>query len=215
VPFQIGFQRRWDKRYQQAKSLIEEGAIGQPVLLKAYGRDPNVSDRSKWGLDHNGGIFLNCAIHDYDTARWLLGEEPIKLQATADVLVHRDLYEVGDADHCATRLEFMDSAVALTEWSRFATYGYDIGLEVVGTDGAIKLNLTSNRPGLTLRRATSRTTSVFDVFCCAFEDSIKGFVAAVESGSETTPGIQDALASLRIALAARDSAHYDGEDVFL
>ena len=104
VKFQIGFQRRWDPRYLAAKESIANGSIGKPVLFKAYGRDPNASNAAIWGLDKNGGLFLNAAIHDYDAARFLLDQEALKISATGATLVHTGLREYNDIDTCSTTL---------------------------------------------------------------------------------------------------------------
>ena len=82
VTFQVGFQRRWDPRYQAMRTAIDAGEIGDPVLIRAHGRDPGPSNRRSWGLDRNGGIFLNSAIHDYDMVRFVGGSEITAVSAT-------------------------------------------------------------------------------------------------------------------------------------
>ena len=221
VPFQIGFQRRWDARYRQARSLIENGQIGEPVLFKAFGRDPSASDPANWGLGKNGGIFLNCAIHDFDAARYLLGQEVDWVTATGGALVHTGLVGFGDADTASTTMFFSGGAMAMTEWSRYAAYGYDVGMEVVGTGGVIRFRSSSSTPnalmlnntGLVVHTPYGRTPTVFTVFEEAFQSAIEGFVDAVAAGRNPSPGVQDARVSLQVALAARASFEWVGERV--
>ena len=146
VTFQVGFQRRWDPRYQAMRTAIDAGEIGDPVLIRAHGRDPGPSNRRSWGLDRNGGIFLNCAIHDYDMVRFVSGSEITAVSATGAALVHQALRTVGDMDTCTSVLWLSDSAMALTEWSRFTPCGYDVGVEVIGTSGTVALRqITASR----------------------------------------------------------------------
>lgn len=205
VPFQIGYQRRWDAGYREMKRLIDSGEIGRPVYLKAYGREPEASSPAHWGLDKNGGLFLNCAIHDYDLARFLFGQEVESVSATGAVVVHHGLTDFGDIDTCSTTLRLSGSAIAVTEWTRFASYGYEVAAEMIGTDGVLQLGRA--RPeGLVMRgRGEAAGSSVFARFAQAFQSSIHEFAAAVSDGRRPSPGVQDARAALQVALAARQS----------
>ncbi len=204
VPFQIGYQRRWDAGYLEMKRLIDSGEVGRPVYLKTYGRDPDASSPTNWGLEKNGGIFLNCAIHDYDLARFLFGQEIRSVSATGAVVVHQGLEEVGDIDTCSTTLNLWDGTVAVTEWTRFASYGYDVWAEVIGTDGVLQLG-GARSEGLVMRRRGGAASSVFTRFGLAFRSSIHEFLEAVLDGRQPSPGVHDARAALQVALAARES----------
>ncbi|HEX3611957.1 MAG TPA: Gfo/Idh/MocA family oxidoreductase [Sporichthyaceae bacterium] len=208
VVFQIGFQRRWDERYRLVKKVIDSGDIGDPVLLKAHGRDPDASNPANWGLDRNGGLFLNCAIHDYDVARYLLGREVEAVGATGGALVHKALAERGDLDTCFTTLFFGEQAIAHTEWSRYAAYGYDVALEVVGTRGIVHFGRDQDRTVLV--RDIRGGLTVFDVFADAYRRSIEAFASAIADSTEVTPGIGDARTALQIALTARESCASGG-----
>ena len=212
VPFQIGFQRRWDARYRQAKDVIDSGEIGDPVLFKTHGRDPNASNPANWGLDRNGGLFLNCAIHDIDAARFLMDSQVDAIAATGGALVHTGLGELGDIDTCSTSLYLGARAMALTEWSRYASYGYDIAMEVVGTRGMVQFG-SSRQAELAVRLSNTHGTTVFDVFGDAYRASIEAFIDAVSLGEPTEPGVEDARIALQIALAARKSFETGGRKV--
>lgn len=204
IPFQIGFQRRWDPRYLKVKAIINSGEIGEPVLFKAYGRDSDASNPVNWGLDKNGGLFLNAAIHDYDVARFLLGKEVEKLSATGGALVYRDLAMVGDIDTCTTTLFMEGGTMAMTEWSRYATYGYDIGMEIVATEGMVQIG-RKQTSSVNIFRRNENGSSVFDVFADAYKAEIDGFITAIKQGSPMTPGVEDARIALQLALGARES----------
>lgn len=208
VKFQIGFQRRWDERYVKAKEIIGTGAIGRPVLYKAYGRDPDASNPSNWGLDKNGGLFLNASIHDYDAARFFFDKEVSKLSAQGGALVHTGLSEVGDIDTSSTTLFFGNDAIAMTEWSRYASYGYDVGAEIIGTEGIIRIGRDYNT-AVTVLRKNTEAPAVYSVFADAYKSEIDGFISAIKNGLPTTPGIEDARIALNIALHARKSFEND------
>lgn len=204
VPFQIGFQRRWDPRYVEAKKIIESGKIGEPVLIKSYGRDPNASNPANWGLDKNGGLFLNAAIHDYDIARFFFHTEAVAISASGAALVYKDLAKLNDVDTCATTLFFKDDKMAITEWSRYATYGYDIGTEIICTEGVIRIGSIENRK-LIVKYKNNDAPKLFDVFADAFQAEIEGFMQSLKDGRNTSPGVEDARLALQLAILARES----------
>ena len=204
VQFQIGFQRRWDPRYIEAKKVIESGEIGEAVLIKSYGRDPNASNPANWGLDKNGGLFLNAAIHDYDAARFFFQDEATAITASGAALVYKDLTKLQDIDTCATTLFFHDDKMAITEWSRYAAYGYDIGTEIICTEGAIRIG-SIEQSRMIVKYKNSYAPTLFDVFADAFQGQIEGFIQSVKEGKTASPGIEDARIALQLALLARES----------
>ena len=211
VTFQVGFQRRWDPRYQAMRTAIDAGEIGDPVLIRGHGRDPGPSNRRSWGLDRNGGIFLNCAIHDYDMVRFVSASEITAVSATGAALVHQALRTVGDMDTCTSVLWLSDSAMALTEWSRFTPCGYDVGVEVIGTSGTVALRpINASRSEVVVGRSHERVPQLFDVFGEAFTAAIEAFLAAVRHRRPAEPGVEDARRALHVALTARASSISDG-----
>ncbi len=204
VKFQIGFQRRWDPRYLAAKEAIVNGKIGKPVLFKAHGRDPNASNAANWGLGKNGGLFLNAAIHDYDAARFLLGQEVLEISATGAALVHTGLREYSDIDTCSTTLYMTNDTMAITEWSRYASYGYDIAAEIIGTDGIIQIGHGQD-DGVTLKLRNKLAPGVIDIFRDSYAAEIDAFALAIKNNTQPAPDIEDARIALHLALLARQS----------
>lgn len=204
IPFQIGFQRRWDPRYKELKRIIHSGKIGRPVLMKSYGRDSNGSSPAKWGLDKNGGLFLNAAIHDYDLARFIFEKEVSKLTASGAAIVYKDLEKVHDIDTCSTSLFLEDGCMAITEWSRYATYGYDIELEVICTEGRVRIGRDHTRK-LEILSTDYDAPNVFEIFEDAFKAEIGGFIEAIVQNTPMSPSVEDARTALQLALLARSS----------
>lgn len=214
VKFQIGFQRRWDSDYLAMKQVIYSGSLGRPVLFKAYGRDPNASNPQNWGLEKNGGLFLNAAIHDYDAARFILESEVSKVSAVGATLVHHGLNEFDDIDTCNTTLFMKNGALSITEWSRYASYGYDVAAEVICEHGRIEIGAKKS-DRLTIYKENENAASVYEIFENAYENEINAFLKAVHDDTSTSPDITDARAALQIALAARESFTEQGRNVKL
>lgn len=208
VPFQIGFQRRWDEAYLLARQQIVAGAIGRARLLRASGRDPAPAPIAYHDPANSGGIFLDAAIHDFDAARFLLGDEVVRVRAHGVNLVYPDLAAIGDVDTCVTLLDFAGGGLAVCEWNRFAGYGEDVSAEVQGAEGTLRLGGTQTRPLQVLSAGSSRRELVGGFgqrFAAAFRAELQAFVDALQAGRPPQPGIEDARRALQIALCARRS----------
>ena len=135
VKLQVGFNRRFDPSFQRAKELVESGKIGVPQLLRISSRDPQPPP-----LDYikvSGGLFLDMMIHDFDMARYLLGEEVTELMATGTCLIDSAIGECGDVDTAVVLLKFQSGALGTIDNSRQAVYGYDQRIEVFGSKGSV------------------------------------------------------------------------------
>src|SRR5215471_18461551 len=78
-PIGIGFNRRFDPTNHAIQSAIRKGEVGDVELVVITSRDPGPPP-----LDYikvSGGLFRDMMIHDFDLARWLLGEEPVEVVA--------------------------------------------------------------------------------------------------------------------------------------
>ena len=74
-------------------------------------------------------------IHDFDMARWLLGEEPVEVFAMGECLVDRRIGAAGDIDSAMVLLRTASDRMCHINNSRRAAYGYDQRIEVVGARG--------------------------------------------------------------------------------
>ncbi len=205
TPFQIGFQRRYDAGYRRARRLLDEGAVGQVDQFRAVGRDPAPPPLAY--LRTSGGLFLDMAIHDFDLARFLIGEVE-SVQAYGTVRVDPRIGEIGDVDTAITLLFFQNGAQGVVENSRRAAYGYDIRTEVFGERGKLVVDAVPKTPTWYYREGGLEADHYhffMDRFAQAYRAELAAFVEAVNQGKEPTPGPEDALGSLLIALAATQS----------
>lgn len=135
VKLQIGFNRRFDPNFKRAKEMVASGKIGTPQLVHIISRDPAPPPVSY--IKVSGGLFLDMTIHDFDMARYLIGDEVEEVYATGAVLVDPAIGEAGDVDTAVVVLRYQSRAVGTIDNSRRAVYGYDQRIEVFGSEGSI------------------------------------------------------------------------------
>jgi myo-inositol 2-dehydrogenase/D-chiro-inositol 1-dehydrogenase len=131
----VGFNRRFDPHFQAVKQAIVEGQIGEVEMVTIISRDPGAPPADY--VKCSGGIFRDMTIHDFDMARFLLGEEIETVSAQASVLVDKEIGEAGDFDSASIMLATASGRHATISNSRRATYGYDQRIEVHGSKGAV------------------------------------------------------------------------------
>jgi myo-inositol 2-dehydrogenase/D-chiro-inositol 1-dehydrogenase len=137
VKLQIGFNRRFDKSFQRLRSIVASGEIGRPCILRITDRDPEVPALEFMRV--SGGMFLDMTIHDFDMARFQVGEIE-EVYATGAVLIEPKLNEFKDVDTDVVTLKFSNGAVGAIDNSRQAVYGYDQRLEVFCSQGTAMAN---------------------------------------------------------------------------
>lgn len=200
----VGFNRRFDPNFREVRRRIEAGAIGAVEMVQITSRDPAPPPVSYIG--RSGGLFRDMAIHDFDMARFLLGEEPVTVYAAASVLVDPAIGAAGDVDSAAITLTTASGRICQISNSRRATYGYDQRIEVHGAKGLLS---AENVRATTVEEATAegyRRDPLLDFFMtrytAAYQAEIATFVSAVTSGTPLTPSGDDGLKALLIAEAA-------------
>jgi len=215
VLFHVGFMRRFDVGYMEARRRIDSGVIGQPVAIRSIGRDPHRTSLEFAAPSMSGGIIVDMAIHDFDSVRWLMGDDVERVYSETASLVYPELRGVGDADTAMVSLRFAGGALGNVEVSRTAAYGYDIRCEVVGAKGTLQVGYLQHTPVLTLTRegVTHDVVPHFpERFGPAYVRQIEAFVECVRNGRPPQVTPQDARAALQIALAATVS-HAEGRVV--
>lgn len=136
IPLYLGFNRRYDPGFRRIRDEIAAGAIGRVEVVTITSRDPSPPP-----LDYvrrSGGLFRDMTIHDLDMARWLLGEEPVSVFASASCLVDPSIEEAGDVDTAVVVLRTASGALCQITNSRRCSYGYDQRLEVFGSLGMLR-----------------------------------------------------------------------------
>ena len=203
----IGFNRRFDPHFLALKRAIDDGRIGDVEMVQIVSRDPGPPPASY--IASSGGIFRDMTIHDFDMARFLLGEEPETVFAAASVLVDPEIGELGDFDSASVVLTTASGRHCTISNSRRAAYGYDQRIEVHGSKGAAA---AENQRPVSVEVATAEGYTrppLHDFFMTrytqAYAAEIATFVAALRTGEKPSPGGEDGLAALLLAEAALKS----------
>ncbi len=203
---QVGFMRRFDPAYAEAKKRVAAGDIGKPIYFKGVSRDPGSPPPDY--IAHSGGIFLDLSIHDYDIARYLLGAEIASVTAFGNVLAHPFMKECNDVDQAVTYLTFDSGASGDVESSRNAFYGYDIRGEVIGTEGSIQIGSLRHHD-LKILTPAGKTHDIIPDFPTKFKDAFLlqmiHFIECIRDKQKPSVTETDAKAALLIAEAATKS----------
>jgi myo-inositol 2-dehydrogenase / D-chiro-inositol 1-dehydrogenase len=202
---QIGFMRRFDPGYARAKARIEAGELGKLETFRALSRDTYPPSLNF--LKSSGGLFLDMAVHDLDLARFLVGEVE-EVQAWGAVLIDDRFSQAGDVDTAMTLLRFENGVLGVTETSRRSNWGYDIRTEVAGAVGKVIVEAPQKTP-LLFAREFSSTFDHFENFPDRFEKAyqlqLQSFFKNLQEGKRPSPGPEDALETLRLAIAVTTS----------
>ena len=200
----LGFQRRFDPDFQALRRAIDEGRIGEVEMVTLTSRDPGPPPADY--IERSGGIFRDMTIHDFDVARWMLGEEVYAVQAAASVLTDPEIEGLGDFDSVNVILETESGKQATITNTRRASYGYDQRIEVHGSKGAISAqNHHTSRVELADSSGYHRPP-LQDFFMTrymeAYAQEIAAFVNAVQTNEQPPTTGWDGLQALALAEAA-------------
>ena len=200
----VGFNRRFDPHFQAVRAEIDKGSIGAVEMAVITSRDPGAPPVEYIG--RSGGIFRDMTIHDFDMARFLLGEEITEVSAMAAVLVDPAIGVAGDSDSVQVMLKTASGKQAVISNSRRATYGYDQRIEVHGSLGAVS---AENQRPVSIEVATAAGYTrppLHDFFMTRYTEAyaaeIAAFISAIVDGTAVAPSGEDGLAALALAEAA-------------
>lgn len=210
VPLQVGFMRRFDRGYAEARRKIEAGVIGQPVMVRSIGRDPHRTSLEFANPAVSGGLILDMAIHDFDCLRWLMADDIQRVYSEVASLVYPELRDVGDVDNAMITVRFQRGGLGNVEVSRTAIYGYDIRCEVVGSRGTLEIGYLRETPILVLTKegVTHDVVPHFPQrFGPAYTAQIEHFVECLQHDRPPAVTATDARAALLACLAATRSQH--------
>jgi myo-inositol 2-dehydrogenase / D-chiro-inositol 1-dehydrogenase len=210
LPIMLGFVRRFDPGHARLRRLVEAGEIGDLHQVIITSRDPGMAPDAY--IEASGGIFRDMTIHDFDMARFMLGEEVAEVFATGSRLVDPDLMaRCGDFDTVTVVLTTASGKQAIINNSRRAVYGYDQRVEVFGSAG---MAVSNNHPLDQVRVSGAAATGsapvlknfFIDRYAAAFAAEIDVFAKAVRSGAPVPVGFEDGRMALVLAEAAICSA---------
>ena len=209
APIHIGFNRRFDSSHSKLQKACENQEIGKLEMLIITSRDPEPP-----GLDYlkaAGGFFRDTTIHDFDLARFILGDDKIiQVSAFGSQLISEDVKKVGDHDTAMFILKSQNGVLIHINNSRRAVYGYDQRVEIFGSKGMM---ISNNQTPTSVQKFTNNYTESKDPihyffierYEQAYKDQFDNFVYKIKNNKKTSVTFEDGRNALILANAAYDS----------
>jgi myo-inositol 2-dehydrogenase / D-chiro-inositol 1-dehydrogenase len=210
VPFQLGFQRRFDAGYREARRLVESGELGTLYAIRLAGHDPAPPHESY--IPTSGGLFRDFSIHDFDILRWLTGREVEEVYADGGVRGFPVFGKYGDVDTGVATLRMIDGPFVTLTSARHDPLGYDIRAELFGSADSVSVGLgprtplRSVEPGVPPPGGPAWADFV-DRFNAAYAAEFAAFIGVARGDVPSPCTARDGVAALRIAEAATRSLH--------
>ncbi|MGQ0709572.1 MAG: Gfo/Idh/MocA family oxidoreductase [Rhodoferax sp.] len=207
----VGFVRRFDPSYAEAKAAIDQGALGRPFLVRSQTCDQN--DPEGFFVQFaptSGGIFMDCSVHDIDLARWMLGKpKATRVFASGTIAMHPGLAACGDVDNGLAIVEFEGGQRAVFYASRTMPHGHETTTEVIGTAGTLQVGMGAHLSRVQYRDADGvghrALPDFFARFGDAFRLEMEAFVAACRGERSAPLTLGDATEATRIGQAITQS----------
>ena len=204
VPFQVGFNRRFDAAHDSVRAAVVDGSVGDLHMVRISSRDPAPPPIPY--IKVSGGIFLDMMIHDFDMARFITGSEVVDVYAQGAVRIDPAIGEAGDLDTAVVMLRHENDCITTIDNSRQAVYGYDQRVEAFGSGGMAFSENPLTHTGM--RRSAAGTISqtipyfFLDRYIPSYVEEWRSFAGYVTNGGDSPVGPNDGRAPLVIGLAA-------------
>jgi len=203
----VGFNRRFDPSFREVRDRIAAGDIGRLEQLIIVSRDPAPA-RQEY-LASSGGLFRDMTIHDFDLARFFLGQV-VEVYATGANVVADYIAELGDIDSAVVVLRGADGTLCHITNSRHSVFGYDQRLEAFGSEGMLSVG---NQHPTSVRLSNATQTEAapeylnffLDRYTPAYRAELDHLITAMEHSDQPSPGFADGREALALADAALES----------
>jgi myo-inositol 2-dehydrogenase/D-chiro-inositol 1-dehydrogenase len=203
----LGFNRRFDPNFRALKMQLDGGAVGALETLQITSNDPAPPPVEY--VKVSGGLFKDMAIHDFDMARWLLGETPAEVFAWGGALVDPAIGAAGDIDTARILLKTSSGRLCVIANSRRSGFGYDQRIEAYGSAGMVRAdNVTESTVqvwGEDGARADRFQNFFLDRYKAAYRAEMAHFADILAGRAAPSVGFEDGVAALALAEAAGQS----------
>jgi predicted dehydrogenase len=212
VVLQIGFMRRFQPEFVEARRRIEAGDVGEPMVIKSLTRGPGLPPPWAWDLERSNGMLAEVNSHDFDSVRWLVGSEIERVYA--EVVNHKGAsrgVETEDFyDNAVVSLRFRSGAIGTIDGTCPADYGYDARVEIVCSEGLLVVGDLRGQALVEVRdREVGSVTPMHrtwpDRFRDAYRDEMRSFVDSALGGAEPVVSGVDGRAAVAAVLASNRS----------
>ena len=208
LTFMLGFMRRYDHSYQVAKKKMENGDIGDVILVRCYSQDPiSIIEGTLEYAPRSGGQFIDMSIHDFDLIRWLTGSEVKELWATGGCYEFKQYKDWDDGDNVSGLMKMENDAMAFFFAGRAAAHGSHVETEIVGTRGTLRIASVPTDSLVEVMSQHGVCRECYQDFITRWHDAyiteIEEFCDCVATGRKATPGVIDGTQSTKIAFRCK------------
>lgn len=207
IPFQIGFQRRFDPAYREARRLVESGELGTIYLVRLIAHDAEWPHASY--VPEVGGLFRDSSIHDFDAIRFVTGGEVSTVYAVGANRIFPAFEPTGDIDTTGAILTMADGTLGILSQTRRNPRGYDVRMELVGSGDAVSMGVGPRMPSRSLEPDAPPPAPGWESFLTRFEAAyraeLQAFIPVARGEAPSLSTARDGLAAMRIAAAATQS----------
>ena len=208
IPFQLGFQRRFDAAYREARRLVVDGSLGTLYVVRLAGHDPAPPHESY--IPVSGGIFNDFSVHDFDVTRWLTGQEIEEVYADGGVIGFEVFAKYDDVDTAVATLRLSGGTHAILSATRHDPLGYDIRTELFGSGDSVTIGLGPRMPMRSLEPGVPPPpgpawSGFIDRFRDAYAEELRAFLRLARGEEESACTARDGLEAARVAVAATRS----------
>ena len=208
----LGFNRRFDPSFQALKARLDAGAVGALETLQITSNDPAPPPIAY--VKASGGLFKDMAIHDFDMARWLLGEEPVEVFAWGSCLVDPAIGQAGDIDTARTLLKTASGRLCVIANSRRSGFGYDQRIEAYGSGGMASAGNALESTVQVWREDGAQADRFQNFFLDRYREAYRlemaHFAEILAGTAAPRIGYADGVAALALAEAAGESLRTGG-----
>ena len=186
------------------EAQIEAGRIGTPLVFKSTSRDPFRPSLEYANPKSSGGMLIDMGIHDFDLARWFMGEVAT-VSTIGATIAYPELATVGDIDNAVASLTFASGKLGVVDLSRSGIYGYDISTEILGSEGTVRIGYLRETPLMVMTKNSVAHDTVpyfMERFRDAYTTQLQNFAQNVQQDRTPPITIVDGLEALRLGVAA-------------
>ena len=210
LTFMLGFMRRYDHSYAVAKKKIDNGDIGDIILVRCYSQDPiAIIEGTLEYAPRSGGQFIDMSIHDIDLIRWLTDSEPKNLWAIGGCYEFKQYKDWDDGDNVSCLMQCENDAMAFFFAGRAAAHGSHVETEIVGTRGTLRIAGIPCDSMVEVMSQHGVCRECYQDFVTRWHDAyikeIEVFCDCVENKKKATPGVIDGTMSTKIAFRCKES----------
>lgn len=212
--FMLGFMRRYDTSYMQAKKIVDEGGIGKIIMIRSYTQEciKTIEGAIQFGPT-SGGEFLDMCVHDIDIFRWFTGSEPKELWATGDCYEFQEFAQWNDADNASCLMKFRNGTMCFTFAGHAAPHGTNVETEIIGTRGILRIGSVGTDSLLEIMSQDGITRRCYPDFQRrwheAYIEEMCEFVRCIQQNRKPEVSVYDGTACSKIAYCCKESFEKD------